>query len=96
MEEGDEVNSLYHGIHQSVFMSAMMVSPSRDLPLCWDQHSKLLPGVDKYSPNDVSQWTMTDVAAFVSMLPGCKEIGPMFKEEVRNHTLIITCNCTSE
>ena len=75
--------SLHQGIHQSVFMSAMVPStPSRDLPLNWDQHSKLLPGVDTHQAQDVAQWTSDEVAQFVEMLPGCEELARLFEEEV--------------
>ena len=44
--------NLHHGIHQSVFMSAMAPNPAKDLSLCWEQHSKLLPGLDKVNIQD--------------------------------------------
>ena len=82
-------STFHQGIHQSVFMSAMVTSPSKDLPLCWDQHSKLLPGVEQYKARDVADWTTVDVADFVSTLPGCRELGGVFKEQVRRKQSII-------
>ena len=79
---GNEEDALLNGIHQSVFMSSMVPNPAKDLPLCWEQHSKLLPGVDKIRTSDVSKWTMDEVANFVHTLPGCREQGKVFKEEV--------------
>ncbi|XP_041359679.1 lethal(3)malignant brain tumor-like protein 3 isoform X2 [Gigantopelta aegis] len=76
-----EEDALLNGIHQSVFMSSMVPNPAKDLPLCWEQHSKLLPGVDKIRTSDVSKWSMDEVASFVHTLPGCKEQGKVFKEE---------------
>ncbi|KAK6188158.1 hypothetical protein SNE40_004401 [Patella caerulea] len=73
--------SLYNGIHQSVFQTYSIPNPSRDLPLCWEQHSKLLPGVDQLQSNDISKWTLTDVANFIQTLPGCENHGSKFVEE---------------
>ena len=70
------------GIHQSVFMSAFVTSPTKDMPLCWEQHAKLLPGLDKISGSEVTDWTIHDVASFVKSLPGCADIGKFFLDEV--------------
>lgn len=75
-------NYLHQGIHQSVFMSAMAPNPNKDLSLCWEQHSKLLPGVDKINGSDVSGWSIEKVASFIKTLPGCEEQAKTFKDEV--------------
>ncbi|KAL5016605.1 hypothetical protein ScPMuIL_006194 [Solemya velum] len=72
---------LHQGIHQSVFMSAMAPNPNKDLSLCWEQHSKLLPGVDKIRGGDVSAWSIERVASFIKSLPGCEEQAKVFKDE---------------
>lgn len=74
--------ALHHGIHQSVFMPPTVPNPNKDMPLNWDQHSKLLPGVDTVRGSQVAKWTVEDVAGFVSNLPGCAEQGKLFKDEV--------------
>eukprot|EP00058_Branchiostoma_floridae_P024154 XP_002609644.1 hypothetical protein BRAFLDRAFT_123562 [Branchiostoma floridae] len=79
-EENSE-NSLQHTVHQSVFMSAMTPYPAKELPLCWDQHVKLLPGVASLKGSDISKWTIEQVADFVKTLPGCEEMGNVFKDE---------------
>ncbi len=48
-------------LHQSVFLSAMSAHPSRDLPLCWEQHCKLLPGVTGVQASRVTHWTVQEV-----------------------------------
>ena len=84
------LESLHQGIHQSVFMSSMVAPPcpsslgGRDLPLCWEQHCKLLPGVHQYNMSDVAHWDPAAVAAFVSTLPGCKDLADRFQDQVRN------------
>lgn len=78
---GGTSSHLHHGVHKSVFMSSMAPSPSRDLPLCWEQHSKLLPGVDKISGDDVAQWKVDDVANFIKTLPGCVDLSKVFRDE---------------
>lgn len=78
----EATSQLHHGIHQSVFMSSMVVNPVKEVSLCWDQHSKLLPGVSRFSLQDVSQWSVHQVADFVGTLPGCKELARVFQDEV--------------
>ena len=70
------------GIHNSVFMSSMITTPRNDQPLCWDQHSKLLPGVSSMSGNDVTKWGTEEVESFIKTLPGCEEHAKTFVEEV--------------
>ncbi|XP_072027076.1 LOW QUALITY PROTEIN: lethal(3)malignant brain tumor-like protein 4 [Amphiura filiformis] len=74
-------NNLHKQLHQSVFMSAMSPYPAKDLPLCWEQHSKLLPGVSTLSYSAVAKWTMNEVADFVKKLPGCQEHATKFSDE---------------
>ncbi|XP_070556863.1 lethal(3)malignant brain tumor-like protein 4 isoform X2 [Ptychodera flava] len=74
-------NNLHHQLHQSVFMSAMSPYPAKDLPLCWEQHSKLLPGVSGISASEVAKWTTEQVSEFVGKLPGCNEHAKKFAEE---------------
>ncbi|KAH3775648.1 uncharacterized protein LOC127844401 [Dreissena polymorpha] len=74
-------NNLRQGIHNSVFSSSMISAPKPDVPLCWEQHCKLLPGVTNISGNDVNKWTIEQVAAFINTLPGCEEQAKLFKEE---------------
>ncbi|KAK3601541.1 hypothetical protein CHS0354_027682 [Potamilus streckersoni] len=80
-KEQKDNNSLHHGIHQSVFQSSFISLPQRDLPLCWEQHTKLLPGVDKIRGNDVANWTIDQVANFVKTLLGSEEQAKAFREE---------------
>ncbi|XP_030623351.1 lethal(3)malignant brain tumor-like protein 4 [Chanos chanos] len=75
------VDSLQQALHQSVFLSAMSAHPSRDLPLCWEQHCKLLPGVAGVQASRVAHWTVEEVADFIHSLPGCEEQAKQFREE---------------
>ncbi|XP_069126496.1 lethal(3)malignant brain tumor-like protein 3 isoform X2 [Argopecten irradians] len=79
--ENKNNSNLHNGIHQSVFMSSMVPNPNKDLPLCWEQHSKLLPGVDKMKGSEVSNWNVDQVSQFVRSLPGCEEHAKAFKDE---------------
>ncbi|XP_071964680.1 lethal(3)malignant brain tumor-like protein 4 [Antedon mediterranea] len=74
-------SNLHNQLHQSVFMSAMSPHPVKDLPLCWQQHTKLLPGVSEIPTSIVSKWNQSDVSEFVSRLPGCTEHAKKFSEE---------------
>ncbi|XP_072170045.1 lethal(3)malignant brain tumor-like protein 4 [Diadema setosum] len=80
-ETQDGQPNLQTQLHQSVFMSAMSPHPAKDLPLCWEQHSKLLPGVAGLSASTVAKWTMDEVADFVRKLPGCQDHASKFAEE---------------
>uniref|UniRef100_A0AAY5F419 SAM domain-containing protein n=1 Tax=Electrophorus electricus TaxID=8005 RepID=A0AAY5F419_ELEEL len=74
-------SSLQQALHQSVFLSAMSAHPGRDLPLCWEQHCKLLPGVAGVQASRVAHWTVEEVADFIHSLPGCEEQAKQFREE---------------
>ncbi|XP_007487751.1 lethal(3)malignant brain tumor-like protein 4 isoform X1 [Monodelphis domestica] len=73
--------STEQALHQSVFLSAMSTHPSRDLPLCREQHCKLLPGVADIQASEVAKWTVDEVANFVQSLPGCEDHSRYFKKE---------------
>ncbi|KAG7488690.1 hypothetical protein MATL_G00037020 [Megalops atlanticus] len=75
------VDSMQQALHQSVFLSAMSAHPSRDLPLCWEQHCKLLPGVEGVQASRVAHWTVEEVASFIHSLPGCEEQAKQFQDE---------------
>ncbi|XP_069743097.1 lethal(3)malignant brain tumor-like protein 3 isoform X2 [Narcine bancroftii] len=51
------------------------------LPLCWEQHSKLLPGVAGITARKVAKWTIDEVSDFILSLPGCEEQAKAFKHE---------------
>ncbi|XP_072895429.1 lethal(3)malignant brain tumor-like protein 4 isoform X1 [Hemitrygon akajei] len=74
-------DTMQQALHQSVFMSTMSAHPVRDLPLCWEQHCKLLPSVLNFQASKVSKWTIDEVADFVQTLPGCELQAKIFKEE---------------
>uniref|UniRef100_A0AAY5KD97 SAM domain-containing protein n=1 Tax=Esox lucius TaxID=8010 RepID=A0AAY5KD97_ESOLU len=80
-KETNPMDSLQQALHQSVFLSAMSAHPGRDLPLCWEQHCKLLPGVAGVQAGRVAHWTVDEVADFIHSLPGCQEQAKQFKEE---------------
>ncbi|MBN3326499.1 LMBL3 protein, partial [Atractosteus spatula] len=71
--------TLQQALHQSVFMSS--TSPIPSLPLCWEQHSKLLPSVAGITASKVAGWTVEEVTEFIQGLPGCKEQVKTFREE---------------
>uniref|UniRef100_A0A4W3I4R9 L3MBTL histone methyl-lysine binding protein 3 n=1 Tax=Callorhinchus milii TaxID=7868 RepID=A0A4W3I4R9_CALMI len=71
--------TILQALHQSVFLSS--VSPVPSLPLCWEQHSKLLPGVAGITARKVVKWTINEVSEFILSLPGCEEQAKAFREE---------------
>ncbi|XP_048872287.1 lethal(3)malignant brain tumor-like protein 4 isoform X3 [Brienomyrus brachyistius] len=74
-------DSMEQALHQSVFLSAMSPHPGRELPLCWEQHCKLLPGVVGVPASSVAQWTVEEVSEFIQSLPGCEEQAKQIKQE---------------
>ncbi|XP_048453000.1 lethal(3)malignant brain tumor-like protein 3 [Rhincodon typus] len=77
-KENDDFN-LQQALHQSVFLSS--ASPVPSLPLCWEQHSKLLPGVAGITARKVAKWTIDEVSEFILSLPGCEEQAKAFRHE---------------
>ena len=55
------VDSLQQALHQSVFLSTVSSGPGLDLPLCWEQHCKLLPGVAGVQASRVEHWSVEEV-----------------------------------
>lgn len=51
------------GMCPSLFMSALSAHPDRTLSLCWEQHCKLLPGVQGIHATQVAAWTVEEVRA---------------------------------
>ncbi|CAH1773377.1 unnamed protein product [Owenia fusiformis] len=81
-DENEALSTLHQGIHQSVFMSTYVPpNPAKDLPLNWDQHSKLLPGLSSVTGGSAIRWSVDDVTRFVMSLPGCADVSQHFKEE---------------
>uniref|UniRef100_A0A3Q3ER22 Lethal(3)malignant brain tumor-like protein 1 n=1 Tax=Labrus bergylta TaxID=56723 RepID=A0A3Q3ER22_9LABR len=72
------------GMYPSLFMSALSGQSDRTLSLCWEQHCKLLPGVQGIHASQVAGWDIEEVFRFVQNLIGCEEQARLFKEEVRN------------
>ncbi|XP_056130032.1 lethal(3)malignant brain tumor-like protein 1 [Lampris incognitus] len=75
-------NMSSEGVYPSLFMSALSGQSDRTLSLCWEQHCKLLPGVQGIHASQVSAWTVEEVFGFVQNLTGCEEQARLFKEEM--------------
>lgn len=65
----------------SVFISALSSYPNYDLPLCWDQQSKILPNVRGLRVKEVSKWTISQVSSFVGDLTGRADYGRVLAAE---------------
>ena len=69
-------------LHQSIF-SMRVLQHQQEPPLGWDRHSKNLhPVLQNIRPPDVLRWDPDKVAAFVNTIPGCRDIGQTFADEV--------------
>ncbi|XP_023229938.1 uncharacterized protein LOC111630137 [Centruroides sculpturatus] len=82
--DDDESKSSHETIqdNQPIIQEESLFRPSSELPLCWEQHSKLLPGVCHIAGHMVSKWSIGQVADFVATLPGCEDKSRIFSEEV--------------
>ncbi|XP_005112062.1 lethal(3)malignant brain tumor-like protein 1 [Aplysia californica] len=77
----EEVSAFHASIHESVFQSGVPVPASREQPLCWEQHAKLLPGVGTVNRTCVPRWSVEEVADFIQRLTGKQEQAQRFRDE---------------
>ncbi|XP_034551470.1 lethal(3)malignant brain tumor-like protein 1 isoform X1 [Notolabrus celidotus] len=81
-QQRDYQNLTSEGMYPSLFMSALSSQSDRTLSLCWEQHCKLLPGVEGIHANQVAGWGIEEVFRFVQNLIGCEDQARLFKEEM--------------
>uniref|UniRef100_A0A7N6AZI8 Lethal(3)malignant brain tumor-like protein 1 n=1 Tax=Anabas testudineus TaxID=64144 RepID=A0A7N6AZI8_ANATE len=81
-QQRDYQNLSSEGVYPSLFMSALSGQSDRTLSLCWEQHCKLLPGVQGIHAGQVAAWSVEEVFRFVQNLIGCEEQARLFKEEM--------------
>ncbi|XP_023187582.1 lethal(3)malignant brain tumor-like protein 1 isoform X1 [Xiphophorus maculatus] len=81
-QQRDYQNMSAEGVYPSLFMSALTGQSDRTLSLCWEQHCKLLPGVQGIHASQVAAWSVDEVFRFVQNLIGCEEQARLFKEEM--------------
>ncbi|XP_047231034.1 lethal(3)malignant brain tumor-like protein 1 isoform X2 [Girardinichthys multiradiatus] len=81
-QQRDYQNMSSEGMYPSLFMSALSGQSDRTLSLCWEQHCKLLPGVQGIHASQVATWSVDEVFRFVQNLIGCEEQARLFKEEM--------------
>ncbi|XP_068453322.1 lethal(3)malignant brain tumor-like protein 1 isoform X2 [Clinocottus analis] len=81
-QQRDYQNMSSEGVYPSLFMSALSSQTDRTLSLCWEQHCKLLPGVQGIHASQVAAWSVEEVFMFVQNLIGCEEQARLFKEEM--------------
>ncbi|KAF7209469.1 lethal(3)malignant brain tumor-like protein 1 isoform X3 [Nothobranchius furzeri] len=81
-QQRDYQNMSSEGVYPSLFISALSGQSDRTLSLCWEQHCKLLPGVQGIHASQVATWSVEEVFMFVQNLIGCEEQARLFKEEM--------------
>ncbi|XP_062419779.1 lethal(3)malignant brain tumor-like protein 1 isoform X2 [Pungitius pungitius] len=81
-QQRDYQNMSSEDVYPSLFMSALSSQSDRTLSLCWEQHCKLLPGVQGIHASQVAAWSVEEVFMFVQNLIGCEEQARLFKEEM--------------
>ncbi|KAF8781915.1 Lethal(3)malignant brain tumor-like protein 1 [Argiope bruennichi] len=80
-EAREKKNNLDEKIHESVFNGSLFVPP-KDLPLSWEYNAQLIPGVSSIKGSAVRQWSINQVAKFISSLRGCEDLGKVFREQL--------------
>uniref|UniRef100_A0A671VXR0 Lethal(3)malignant brain tumor-like protein 1 n=1 Tax=Sparus aurata TaxID=8175 RepID=A0A671VXR0_SPAAU len=60
-QQRDYQNMSSEGVYPSLFMSALSSQSDRTLSLCWEQHCKLLPGVQGIHASQVAAWNVEDM-----------------------------------
>ena len=73
-------NSL--GVHGSIFAPLPSLHPYHELPLAWQQSTKLLPVADNITPVDIEKWDKSRVVEFVTSLTDDK-CAAKFEQQVR-------------
>ena len=73
--------------HNSVFAPPTTLHPYHDLPLGWQQSSKLLDTCQGVNVSDVAGWDKDRVAEFVTSLTGNETCGSAFQQQVHCRNL---------
>uniref|UniRef100_A0AAX7UJS5 Lethal(3)malignant brain tumor-like protein 1 n=1 Tax=Astatotilapia calliptera TaxID=8154 RepID=A0AAX7UJS5_ASTCA len=60
-QQRDYQNMSSQGVYPSLFMSALSNQSDRTLSLCWEQHCKLLPGVQGIHASQVAAWSVEEM-----------------------------------
>ncbi|KAK3773558.1 hypothetical protein RRG08_022269 [Elysia crispata] len=93
IEESDEMRELCASVHESVFQNQGPPSAYPDgmeRSLCWEQHTRLLPGVEGLMASKVAQWSASQVAQFVQTVTGQEDQASKFLEqEVDGDSLLL-------
>ena len=55
-------------VYPSLFMSALSGQSDKTLSLCWEQHCKLLPGVQGIHVSQVAAWNVEEVSEYHCLL----------------------------
>ena len=79
------MRDLCASVHESVFQSQALPSAipeGAERSLCWEQHARLLPGVEGLVASKVSQWSASQVAQFVQTVTGQEDQASKFLEQV--------------
>ena len=69
------------GVHGSIFAPPPSLHPYHELPLAWQQTTKLLPVDDSLSPADIEKWGSARVADFVKSITS-EECAAEFTKQV--------------
>lgn len=83
-EESEKKNGIEEKVHESVF-NAPFTNPPKDVPLCWEHNTSIIPGLSSIKGSAVRQWSVNQVAKFVSSLKGCLDQGKLFREQVSKY-----------
>ncbi|RUS84759.1 hypothetical protein EGW08_007501 [Elysia chlorotica] len=93
VEESDELRELCASVHESVFQTQaprVACCEGAERSLCWEQHTRLLPGLQGLAASTVAQWSASQVAQFVQTVTGQEDQASKFLEqEVDGDSLLL-------
>lgn len=77
-------------VHDSIF-NAPFTNPPKEVPFSWEHNTSIIPGLSSIKGSAVRQWSVNQVAKFVSSLKGCIDQGKLFREQVSEFLCNSTC-----
>ncbi|GFS10496.1 lethal(3)malignant brain tumor-like 4 protein [Elysia marginata] len=93
IEESNELTDLCASVHESVFQNNVpppAYSDGVERSLHWEQHTRLLPGVEGLVASKVAQWSASQVAQFIQTVTGQEDQASKFLEqEVDGDSLLL-------
>ncbi|KAI1288430.1 Lethal(3)malignant brain tumor-like protein 1 [Halotydeus destructor] len=84
-----------NALHQSIFAMRNSQHLEENVPSNWNENCKpLMPMIRSVNAKDVLKWDSEKVAGFINSIPGCKDIGQTFCDELVDGEAFLLLNQT--